>query len=120
MVDDEARALWRNLVGDSEDDSDSSFHGFELREVVKGDESDIDLDAVVGQQTLRELDADFSDTSSSSESVSSDSDGLAVVRPPKKRKRIPKRQKRRQKVDDCSYCNCFLGLVCDILSSISA
>ena len=40
MADDEAWQYWRSVMGDSDDD----FEGFTLRDIVKGDESDIDFD----------------------------------------------------------------------------
>ena len=61
MAEEDGLALWRSIMGDSDDDSDTPFHGFTLEEVVKGDELDIDLGVVIQQQDLRE---DFSDISS--------------------------------------------------------
>ena len=61
MAEEDGLALWRSIMGDSDDDSDTPFRGFILEEVVKGDELDIDLGVVIQQQDLRE---DFSDISS--------------------------------------------------------
>ena len=54
MAEEDGLALWRSIMGDSDDDSDMPFCGFTLEEVVKGDESDIDL-SVVRQQDLRKI-----------------------------------------------------------------
>ena len=39
-------------MGDSDDDGEDDFEGFTLREIVKGDVSDIDLDIVAQNQAL--------------------------------------------------------------------
>ena len=39
-------------MGDSDDNGEDDFEGFTLRGIVKGDESDIDLDIVVQNQEL--------------------------------------------------------------------
>ena len=39
-------------MGDSDDDGEDDFEGFPLQEIVKGDESDIDLDIVAQNQAL--------------------------------------------------------------------
>ena len=52
MADDEAWQYWRSVMGDSDDDGEEDFEGFTLQEIVKGDESDIDLDIVVQNQEL--------------------------------------------------------------------
>ena len=41
MADDEALRYWMDVMGDSED-GESDFRGFELREVDRNDESDIE------------------------------------------------------------------------------
>ncbi|KAK7106183.1 piggyBac transposable element-derived protein 4-like [Littorina saxatilis] len=94
----EGLEVWRSILGNSDDDSDTPFEGFLLEE-VKGDESDIDLGVVIRQQDLRE---DFSGISSVSPVSSSDSSGSATDLPaatgPKKRcrktkKRLTKKQR---------------------------
>ena len=52
MADDEAWQYWRSMMGYSDDDGKDDFEGFTLQEIVKGDESDIDLDIVVQNQVL--------------------------------------------------------------------
>ena len=52
MADDKAWQYWRSVMGDSDDDGEDDFEGFPLREIVKGDESDIDLDIVAQNQAL--------------------------------------------------------------------
>ena len=49
---------------DSDDDGEDDFEGFTLRGIVKGDESDIDLDIVVeNQECLRQFSPEISSTS---------------------------------------------------------
>ena len=43
---------WRSVMGNSDDDGGEDFEGFTLHEIVKGDESDIDLNTVVQSQQL--------------------------------------------------------------------
>ena len=50
MENEDGLAIWRSLVGDSDNDSD--FERFTLEEIVKGEESDVDLDMVVAQDRL--------------------------------------------------------------------
>ena len=76
MAEEDGLALWRSIMGDSDDDSDTPFRGFILEEVVKGDELDIDL-GVVQQQDLREDFSDISSLSPVSASEVSDNEGDA-------------------------------------------
>ena len=39
--------FWLNVMWNSDDDDEEAFEGFTLRELVKGEESDVDLDLVV-------------------------------------------------------------------------
>ena len=43
MEDEDPMAIWKVLVGKSDDDEED-FHGFTLEEMTKGEESDVDLD----------------------------------------------------------------------------
>ena len=47
MADLDAWEYWKSIMGDSNDEENDDFEGFTLREIVKGDESDIDLDLVI-------------------------------------------------------------------------
>ena len=45
--------FWLNVMGNSDDDDEEAFEGFTQRELVKGEESDVDLDLVVQQDASR-------------------------------------------------------------------
>ena len=47
MAEEDGLVLWRSIMGDLDDGSDTRFHGFTLEEVVKGDKSDTDLGVAV-------------------------------------------------------------------------
>ena len=96
MAEEDGLALWRSIMGDSDDDSDTPFHGFTLEEVVKGGESDIDL-GVVRQQDLREDFSDISSVSPVSASEVSSSEGDTEMPTLAPRKRHRKTQKKTQK-----------------------
>ena len=49
----ELQQWWHEVMGDCDSESDD-FEGFTLREIVKGEESDIDLDSVVRDEQLLE------------------------------------------------------------------
>ena len=70
------------MVGDSNNGEDD-FEGFVLEEIVKGEESDIDLDVLV--QADRLFDSDSFSKESESESRDDDERLPEVVRPSKKR-----------------------------------
>ena len=44
MDDEDPMAVWRALVGESDD---NSFHGFAVKEVMRGDESDVDSTEII-------------------------------------------------------------------------
>ena len=51
-------------MGDSDDDGEDDFEGFTLREIVKGDEFDIDLNIVVqNQELIRQFSPEISSSS---------------------------------------------------------
>ena len=56
-------AIWRALVGESDDDEED-FHGFTLEDMTKGEESDVDLDIMVHGGIL-ESDNELSEDNSS-------------------------------------------------------
>ena len=85
-------------MGDSDSDSDDCFEGFTLREIVKGDESDIDLDVIVRDEQLTEHFG--AEDGSDDHSESGDDKEADVVLPtvagpsqPKKRQRMTKGQR---------------------------
>ena len=91
-------------MGDSDDDEDDDFEGFTLREIVKGDESDIDLDIVVqNQELIRQFSPEISSSSDLNRSGSggeelleaSDAD-LPVVAGPSKAKRRKRQSKNKR------------------------
>jgi len=58
-------------MGDSDDDGEEDFEGFTLQEIVKGDESDIDLDIVVqNQELIRQFSLEISSSSDLNQSGS--------------------------------------------------
>ena len=52
MADDDKWEFWLSAIGNSDDEDGQDFEGFTVQEVVKGDESDIDLDVMVQNQDL--------------------------------------------------------------------
>lgn len=99
MGEEDGLALWHSIMGDSDDDSDTPFRGFTLEEVVKGDESDIDLGVVVRQEDLREDFSDISSVSPVSASEVSSSEGdteMPTLAPRKRRRKTQKKTQKRQ------------------------
>ena len=71
MDDEDPMAVWRALVGDSDDDDGNAFHGFTVEEVMRGDGSDVDLDSVV-QAGHSKMTSDVSDDNFSDGSANED------------------------------------------------
>ena len=86
---------------DSDDDGEDDFEGFTLREIVKGDESDIDLDIVVqNQELIRQFSPEISSSSDLNRSGSggeklleANEADLPVVPGPSKEKRWKRQSK---------------------------
>ena len=100
MAEEDGLVLWRSIMGDLDDDSDMPFHGFMPEEVVKGDESAIDLGVAVQQQDLREDFSDISSLSPVSASEVSDREGdaeMPALAPRKRHRKTQKRQTKAQK-----------------------
>ena len=94
-------------MGDSDDDGEDDFEGFTLREIVKGDESDIDLDIVVqNQELIRQFSPEISSSSDLNRSGSGGEElleandaELPVVAGPSKAKRQKRQSKNRRCID---------------------
>ena len=88
-------------MGDSDDDGEDDSEGFTLREIVKGDESDIDLDIVVqNQELIRQFSPEISSSSDLNRSGSgceelleANDAELPVVAGPSKAKRRKRQSK---------------------------
>ena len=100
MEDEDLMAIWKALVGESDDDEED-FHGFTLEEMTKGEESDVDLDIVVHGGIL-ELDNELLEDNSSDNGrrdereSTNDNDNLPA---PQKRKQAGKQKTKKAKVD---------------------
>ena len=91
-------------MGDSDDDGEDDFEGFTPQEIVKGDESDIDLNIVVqNQELIRQFSPEISSSSDLNQSGSgseelleaNDAD-LPVVAGPSKAKRRKRQSKNKR------------------------
>lgn len=103
--------FWLNVMGNSDDDDEEAFEGFTLRELVKGEESDVDLDLVVQQDASQRFNDDDDDESESGGEEDAD---LPVAAGPSQ----AKRQKRMSKTKRNELTTCWSAQTKEIVPNL--
>ena len=85
--------FWLNVMGNSDDDDEEAFEGFTLRELVKGEESDVDLDLVVQEDASQQFNSDVDDESESGGEEDADLPVAAGPSQAKRQKRMSKKKR---------------------------
>ena len=109
MVAEDPWQFWLNVMGNSDDDDEEAFEGFTLRELVKGEESDVDLDLVVQQDASQRFNND-----DESESGGEEDADLPVAAGPSQ----AKRQKRMSKTKRNELTTCWSAQTKEIVPNL--